>query len=212
MKMVASGRGGWEVPGDSYEWRFQQARDGRGPLIFDDGWHKLSTALWLFGPVKEVRAWIGSTEIVPGIEVDAPTTRGLGTRERRPRRVGRHVGGRHVPAFGLLHQRRALGGHRSTRLRPGESLHRSWDPGAELRDLPRRRDAIVPRAGRRLGEQLPRLGTPLAARRCAPVRVRSCGAPTRRSTSCGSRSPPTRAATRGGVGVDPRSLVSDASR
>ena len=74
MKMVASGRGGWEVPGDSYEWRFQQARDGRGPLLFDDGWHKLSTALWLFGPVKEVRAWIGSTEIIPGIEVDAPTT------------------------------------------------------------------------------------------------------------------------------------------
>jgi predicted dehydrogenase len=74
MKMVASGRGGWEVPGDSYEWRFQQARDGRGPLLFDDGWHKLSTALWLFGPVKEVRAWIGSTEIVTGTEVDAPTT------------------------------------------------------------------------------------------------------------------------------------------
>ncbi len=74
MKMVASGRGGWEVPGDSYEWRFQQARDGRGPLVFDDGWHKLSTALWLFGPVKEVRAWIGSTEVIPGIDLDAPTT------------------------------------------------------------------------------------------------------------------------------------------
>ena len=74
MKMVASGRGGWEVPGDSYEWRFVQARNGRGPLFFDDGWHKLSTALWLFGPVNEVRAWIGSTEVVPGIEVDAPTT------------------------------------------------------------------------------------------------------------------------------------------
>jgi predicted dehydrogenase len=74
MKMVASGRGGWEVPGDSYEWRFEQARDGRGQLFFDDGWHKLSTALWLFGPVKEVRAWIGSTEIIPGIAIDAPTS------------------------------------------------------------------------------------------------------------------------------------------
>lgn len=74
MKMVASGRGGWDVPGDSYEWRFQQMRDGRGPLFFDDGWHKLSTALWLFGPIKEVRAWIGATEIVPGIAVDAPST------------------------------------------------------------------------------------------------------------------------------------------
>lgn len=74
MKMVASGRGGWDVPGDTYERQFEQARRGRGTLLFDDGWHKLSTALWLFGPVREVRAWIGTTKIIPGIEVDAPTT------------------------------------------------------------------------------------------------------------------------------------------
>ena len=75
MKMVGSGRGGWEVPGSSYEWQFQQARNGRGVLVFDDGWHKLSTALWLFGPIREVRAWIGTTEVVQGIvEIDAPTT------------------------------------------------------------------------------------------------------------------------------------------
>ena len=74
MKMVASGRGGWDVPGASYDWRFEQALLGRGTLFFDDGWHKLSTALWLFGPVDEVRAWIGTTEIIPGVEVDAPTT------------------------------------------------------------------------------------------------------------------------------------------
>jgi predicted dehydrogenase len=74
LKMVASGRGGWDVPADTYEWQFEQSRNGRGTLLFDDGWHKLSTALWLFGPVAEVRAWIGSTEVVPGIDVDAPTT------------------------------------------------------------------------------------------------------------------------------------------
>ena len=74
MKMVASGRGGWEVPGSSYEWQFDQARRGRGILLFDDGWHKLSTAIWLFGPVREVRAWIGSTQVVEGISIDAPTT------------------------------------------------------------------------------------------------------------------------------------------
>jgi predicted dehydrogenase len=74
MKMVASGRGGWEVPGESYEWRFAQAQRGRGVLVFDDGWHKLSTALWLFGPVREVRAWIGATEVIPGVSVDAPST------------------------------------------------------------------------------------------------------------------------------------------
>ena len=74
LKMVASGRGGWDVPASSYEWQFRQMRDGRGILVFDDGWHKLSTMVWLFGPVREVRAWIGATEVVPGIVIDAPTT------------------------------------------------------------------------------------------------------------------------------------------
>jgi predicted dehydrogenase len=74
MKMVGSGLGGWEVPASSYEWQFQQMRQGRGILVFDDGWHKFSTALWLFGAVREVRAWVGSTEVVPGIEIDAPST------------------------------------------------------------------------------------------------------------------------------------------
>lgn len=74
LKMVGTGRGGWEVPASSYEWQFQQMRNGRGTLVFDDGWHKLSTALWLFGPIREVRAWIGETEVVPGIGVDAPST------------------------------------------------------------------------------------------------------------------------------------------
>ncbi len=74
LKMVGSGRGGWDVPMSSYEWQFRQMRAGRGILVFDDGWHKLSTALWLFGPVREVRAWIGATEVVPDVAVDAPTT------------------------------------------------------------------------------------------------------------------------------------------
>ena len=74
LKMVASGRGGWDVPMSSYEWQFQQIRRGRGILVFDDGWHKLATALWLFGPIREVRAWIGSTEVMAGIGIDAPTT------------------------------------------------------------------------------------------------------------------------------------------
>jgi predicted dehydrogenase len=73
MKMVGSGRGGWDVPMSSYEYQFQQMKRGRGVLVFDDGWHKLATALWLFGPIEEVRAWVGGTEVFPGIEVDAPT-------------------------------------------------------------------------------------------------------------------------------------------
>lgn len=74
MKMVASGRGGWDVPANTWEWQFQQMERGRGVLVFDDGWHKLATALWLFGPIREVRAWVGNTEVGPGIGIDAPTT------------------------------------------------------------------------------------------------------------------------------------------
>lgn len=74
MKMVGSGRGGWDVPASSWEWQFQQMQEGLGILVFDDGWHKLGTAIWLFGPIREVRAWVGATEVVPGVTVDAPTT------------------------------------------------------------------------------------------------------------------------------------------
>ena len=73
MKMVASGRGGWDVPWDAFERQFALARRGRGILLFDDGWHKVSTALWLFGPITEVRAWVGTTEVAPGLPVDAPS-------------------------------------------------------------------------------------------------------------------------------------------
>jgi predicted dehydrogenase len=75
MKIVATGLGGWEVLPESYEWQFQQALDGRGMLVFDHGWHQLALAIWLFGPVRRVFAWIGQTDIVPDLIVmDAPTT------------------------------------------------------------------------------------------------------------------------------------------
>jgi predicted dehydrogenase len=74
LKMVGTGRGGWDVPASAYATQMEQMRRGRGILVFDDGWHKLATARWLFGPVAEVRAWIGETEIVPGFGVDAPTS------------------------------------------------------------------------------------------------------------------------------------------
>ncbi len=75
LKMVATGEGGWEVPWESYEWQFAQALEGTGILMFDDDWHKYSVARWLFGPVVEVMAWVGRTEIVPGsIVIDAPST------------------------------------------------------------------------------------------------------------------------------------------
>ena len=74
MKIVATGMGGWEVSPESYEWQFQQAKDGRGMLVFDHGWHQLAVAHWLFGPVRRIFAWLGATEIVPEIVMDAPST------------------------------------------------------------------------------------------------------------------------------------------
>jgi predicted dehydrogenase len=74
MKMTGTGLGGWEVPISSFIWQLEQLQRGRGILVFDDGWHKFSTARWLFGPVREVRAWIGHTEVGPGVDIDAPAT------------------------------------------------------------------------------------------------------------------------------------------
>jgi predicted dehydrogenase len=73
MKMVGVGNGGWDVPWSSFEYQMEQMKVGRGIMVFDDGWHKLSTALWLFGPIREVRAWIGNTHMGPGVDIDAPT-------------------------------------------------------------------------------------------------------------------------------------------
>jgi predicted dehydrogenase len=59
-------------------WQFEQAKDGRGMLVFDHGWHQLAVAHWLFGPVRRIFAWIGSTqvapEVAPDITLDAPST------------------------------------------------------------------------------------------------------------------------------------------
>jgi len=78
MKIVATGRGGWEVPASSYRWQFEQSRDGRGMLVFDHGWHQLALADWLFGPITHIFAWIGETPLGPvapeGWTLDAPST------------------------------------------------------------------------------------------------------------------------------------------
>lgn len=73
IKMVGSTYGGWDVPLSSWLWQWEQMKRGRGIMVFDDGWHKLATAIWLFGPIQEVRAWIGSTHVGPGVDLDAPS-------------------------------------------------------------------------------------------------------------------------------------------
>jgi predicted dehydrogenase len=74
MKMVGSSGGGWDVPISSWLWQWEQMKRGRGIMVFDDGWHKLATAIWLFGPIRQVRAWIGTTSVGPGVDLDVPTT------------------------------------------------------------------------------------------------------------------------------------------
>jgi predicted dehydrogenase len=74
MKMVGTGLGGWDVPWQSYMWQFEQAKLGRGILVYDDGWHKFAVARWMFGEVVEVMAWIGATPMGGDFAMDAPTT------------------------------------------------------------------------------------------------------------------------------------------
>src|SRR4029079_15055483 len=54
--------------------QFEQMLDGRGMMVFDHGWHQLAVASWLFGPIRRIFAWLGETEIVPGIVMAAPST------------------------------------------------------------------------------------------------------------------------------------------
>jgi predicted dehydrogenase len=78
MKIVGTGRGGWDIPVSSFRWQFEQAQDGRGMLAFDHGWHQLAVAQSMFGPVERIFAWIGSTQpapdLAPEITLDAPST------------------------------------------------------------------------------------------------------------------------------------------
>ena len=47
-------------------------------LVFDHGWHQLAIAYWLFGPIRRIFGWIGSTQVAPDIApeitLDAPST------------------------------------------------------------------------------------------------------------------------------------------
>jgi predicted dehydrogenase len=62
----------WEVPGYAQAWRFDYAKNGGGPLVFDDGHHKFALAWHFMGMAEEVHAWIGQTEIAPGMLLDSP--------------------------------------------------------------------------------------------------------------------------------------------
>ena len=63
---------GWEINPLSWLWRFNHTLSGGGPTVFDDGFHKFSLAMYLLGDVEKVVAWIGETQILPGIINDTP--------------------------------------------------------------------------------------------------------------------------------------------
>ena len=73
MRSVAgSAEGGWDVPLEAWSWRVKEETCGGGPFIFDDGYHKFSTALYLMGDVEKVYAWMEGTSLGEGMMVDAP--------------------------------------------------------------------------------------------------------------------------------------------
>ncbi len=74
MKVVNTGRGGWDVLPSAYEWQLEQTKDGRGMLVFDHAWHQLAVAQWLFGNIRSIVGWVGRTEVAPGFFLDAPAT------------------------------------------------------------------------------------------------------------------------------------------
>ncbi len=74
---VNSGTGdtSWKVPLSSWLWRFNEKKNGGGPLVFDHGYHLFSLGYYLGGPVEKVFAWIDQTpikEAVGIVKIDAP--------------------------------------------------------------------------------------------------------------------------------------------
>jgi len=65
---------GWRVDPKSWVWRMNDTLSGGGPLVFDDGYHKFSVIMHMFGDVEKVSAWIDSTAVLPGIYQDCPAT------------------------------------------------------------------------------------------------------------------------------------------
>ena len=156
MKIVATGRGGWDLP-EQLEWQFEQARDGRGMMVFDHGWHQLAVASWLFGPIRRIFAWLGRTEIVPGIEMDAPSTL-VWEHENGVRAVLEiTLRRRHVLPLERLHRRRARRGHRHAWLRAEQPDQRAGHPGTGGPALPRWGDPRVPRPRRPPTRRVPHI-------------------------------------------------------
>ncbi len=67
IKLI-SGKGGWDVPAASWEWRIKEASQGRGLQTFDHGHHLWALSWYLLGDSERVMSWIDSADGV----VDSP--------------------------------------------------------------------------------------------------------------------------------------------
>jgi len=76
----------WKVPLSAWAWRFDEAKSGGGPLVFDHGYHLFSLARYLMGDVERVYAWIDRSRVIPTKYVDAPAT--IMFQFKSPRRYG----------------------------------------------------------------------------------------------------------------------------
>lgn len=87
LKVIGGNPGwGWRVPARSWAWRFNEELSGGGASMFDHGYHMFSIAMWFFGPVEEVFAWIERTELGANVVMDSPGI--VAWRHAAPRRFG----------------------------------------------------------------------------------------------------------------------------
>ena len=95
IKFIGGGSGGWEVPASAWQWRMQEAAEGRGLQTFDHGHHLWTTGWLLFGSVERVAGWIDSLDGV----TDSPAV--LVWKCKDARRYGlcefAHAEGLHIP-------------------------------------------------------------------------------------------------------------------